>query len=207
MHEVIHSITGKNDQAMILKLDMEKVYDRVSWLFLEKVLERFGLNKNWLKMIKLCISTPRFSILSNGEVTSYFESGRGLRQGDPISPYLFILMAESLGRALEKAREDLSLSRVKSITHHQFVDDTILIGKATKQEAKKYKQILSTYEKASHQRIDTSKTKLFGLNLFDKKTKQLARIFSCQIGDLPTTYLGLPLFNGRLTKNYWEGFI
>lgn len=82
MHEVLHSVNIKKEVAMILKLDMEKAYNRVSWKFLIDVLERFGFGEDFRQWILQCISTPKFSILVNGEPKGFFSTNRGLRQGD-----------------------------------------------------------------------------------------------------------------------------
>ena len=101
------------EAGMILKLDMNKAYDRVSWSFLEKVLLKFGFNKGWVAMIMRCISSAWFSVLVNGVVASFFKSKTGLRQGDPLSPYLFVILAEALGRSLSKAIRERKIEGFK----------------------------------------------------------------------------------------------
>lgn len=162
------------------------------------------MNNRWISLITLCISTPKFSVIVNGEVTGIFDSGRGLRQGDPISSYLFILMVESLGRAFTRAK---ACPGMEAITHHQFVDDTNLIGKVFMQEAKRFKKILTYYEKASHQKINMSKTKIYAVNVSQHNTKQLVKIYNYQIGSFPKNYLGMSLFIGRMKKDYWEALL
>lgn len=99
-------VTTKNP-TMTVKLDMVKAYDRVSWKFLNKVLESFGFGKRWRTWIDECVSTPMFSILVNGEAASYFKSSRGLRQGDPLSPFFFVILAKGLGKMIKQARSSL----------------------------------------------------------------------------------------------------
>jgi hypothetical protein len=108
---------------MFIKLDIQKAYDMVDWRFLCKTLEAFGFSSQWINLIFQCISTTRFSILINGTPEGFFESSRGLRQGDPLSPFLFIIMAEAFGRALSKANKDGEISgiaitdNIPNITH------------------------------------------------------------------------------------------
>lgn len=111
-HELIHSMkTSKKKKGFLaLKLDLSKAFDRVEWTFIEKVLLAFGFSKNWTKLILQCISTTSFSILLNGSPGPTFKTSRGLRQGDPLSPYLFLICMEILSRLLEKAIEEKRIS-------------------------------------------------------------------------------------------------
>lgn len=85
---------------MIIKLDITKAYDNVDWRFLCKIMQAFGFNNQWIKLVFECISTLKFSILINGKPEGYFSSSKGIRQGDPLSPFLLIIMAEAFGRGI-----------------------------------------------------------------------------------------------------------
>lgn len=100
--EVIHSLKMKKMKGMMIKLDLSKAYDRLNWKYLEAILESFGFCKRWINWIHSLISTPNFSILVNGSPSKPFNVSRGIRQGDPLSPFLFILEAEGLGRCIKK---------------------------------------------------------------------------------------------------------
>ena len=89
--------------GLICKLDVEKAFDNVNWNFLLQMLERSGFSTKWRQWILFCLFTVRFSILINGSPCGFFGSTRGLRQGDPLSPLLFVLVMEALGRMLDKA--------------------------------------------------------------------------------------------------------
>lgn len=91
---------------MFMKLDIQKAYDMVEWHFFCKVLEAFGFSHQWINLIFKFISTPKISILVNGMPEGFFEIFRGIRQGDPLSPFLFIIMVEAFGRAVFKAYHD-----------------------------------------------------------------------------------------------------
>ena len=95
-NEAIDSIMKSKGGAILCKLDLEKAYDHVEWPFLFLVLEKMGFGDKWIKWIKWCVPTTRFSILVNGTPSGFFQSSRGLRQGDPISPYLFMVVMKAL---------------------------------------------------------------------------------------------------------------
>ena len=100
VHEVIHSLEAGKKEGFLLKLDMSKAYDRVDWNFLLAALRAFGFNAQVCKLISQLVSSPSLSILVNGLPSLFFSPSRGLRQGDPISPVLFVILAECLGRLI-----------------------------------------------------------------------------------------------------------
>ena len=99
-HEVLHSINSNESSNFFIKLDMMKAYDRVCWKFLLQVLAEMGFSKNWCKWIKACISGAWFSLVINGKLVGFFPSTQGIRQGNPLSLVLFIIMAEAFSRAI-----------------------------------------------------------------------------------------------------------
>ena len=103
---------------MLIKVDLAKAYDKVSWTFLKAMLKAFGFHHCWVKWIDNMVSSAFFSILANGAPSSTFKSSRGLRQGYPLSPYIFILLAEGLGRVLKAWQEEGS---IKGIWPHEGV--------------------------------------------------------------------------------------
>lgn len=155
--ETIHSMASSKEKATFIKLDIAKAYDRVKWAFLFKLLEAFGFAGDWIEWVRSCVTSSSFSVLVNGEPSELFKASRGLRQGDPLSPYLFILLAEGLGRYI-RSRVECGLiqgwswgNNIPSQSHLQFVDDTALMGRAKIEEAVRWRSTLDYYLAASGQ--------------------------------------------------------
>lgn len=109
--EVFHHMKRMNAKKrgnMAIKLDMSKAYDRIDWDYLQKIMMKMGFSDRWIDRIIKCVSTVTYSFLVNGKPTEIVTPHQGLRQGDPISPYLFLLCAEGLGAMLQQA-QDLNL--------------------------------------------------------------------------------------------------
>ena len=152
---------------MALKLDMGKAYDRMEWIFLEKILLRMDFHETWVAMIMQCITTVSYSIMVNGEPKGLIHPSRGLRQGDPLSPFLFLFYAEGLNALLTQAARTgvirgYSICRSgPKITHLFFADDCLLFCRATSFECEKIQNILAWYEAASGQQVNSDKTMAF----------------------------------------------
>ena len=119
--------------GLLCKLDVEKTFDHVNWGFLMKLLERNGFPNKWRRWIFFSLFTVRFSILINSSPCGFFESFRGLRQGDQLSPLLFFLVMEALGRMLDKAVHESHLSgfRVGNLERRSLVVSHLLFANDT----------------------------------------------------------------------------
>ena len=154
VHEVIHSLKRTRQLRMLINLDIEKAYDKLSWQFMGRMLEVYGFCHGWVERVMSLVTTPFFNILLNGSPTHVFQPSHGIRQGDPLSPFLFILMAEGLSRLIltQAERGELRGLRIHDgmtpQTHQQFVDDTMLMGHPLVQEAQSFKNSLNLFAKA-----------------------------------------------------------
>jgi hypothetical protein len=137
----------------------------------------------------MCVSTVKYAIMVNGNSCGSITSSRGLRQGDPISPYLFILCAEALSAMVEKANVEGSLTGVPtskkgpSVSHLFFADDSLLFCKSTLTQWSALSSILRRYEEASGQRLNCNKTAIF----FSKNTPQLTWEEIVEVVGIPVT--------------------
>lgn len=102
-NEIVDGWKKKKKQSIVLKCDFEKAYDSINWEFLFSMLSNFGFGTKWINWMKECVSTAKISILVNGSPTSKFSPQKGLRQGDPLSPFLFNIVAEGLNILLNRA--------------------------------------------------------------------------------------------------------
>ena len=102
-NEAIDSLLKRNESGVLCKLDIEKAYDHLNWNFLLFVMQRMGFGEKWIGWISWCIFTSTFLVLINGTPAGFFNSSRGLRQGDPLSPYLFVIGMEALSRLILRA--------------------------------------------------------------------------------------------------------
>jgi hypothetical protein len=124
-YECVHAIKGrrqgKNGYCAV-KLDMHKVYDRVEWTFLRDMMLRLGFTSQWVELIMACVTTVNYRVWFNSDETERFKLTRGLRQGDPLSPYLFLICAEGLSSLLTYKEEVGSLQGVRVCRgHHRYL--------------------------------------------------------------------------------------
>eukprot|EP00253_Pinus_taeda_P021248 PITA_21248 len=211
--EVLHTLKTKKEKGMLIKLDLSKAYDRLSWKYLERILKAFGFCDRWVNWVISMISTLNFSILLNGAPTTTFNASRGLRQGDPLSPFLFIIAAKGLGRYFKKEARERKIQGLRlwgnrtTVTHQQFVDDIMIYCKATLKEVKRIKKILEIFMESSGMEVNNDKSRTFFFNTAEPVKNHLTRVMGYRIGDLPTKYLGTMLDTSTLKIGNWKNII
>ena len=201
-HEVFHSFKARKRQAssyMAVKTDITKAYDRPEWDFLAETMKVMGFDDRWIFWIMSCVTAVKYSVLVNGSPEGIITPARGLRQGDPLSPYLFILCAEVLSHLMTRAMMDRSLLGVKisnnapAVNHLLFADDSLFFSLANERAAKKLKTIFSIYEAVSGQAINLTESSItFGAKVNPTvKTKMRSLLGIFNEGGIGK-YLGLP---------------
>jgi hypothetical protein len=214
--ELIHSFKLKSwtSQAFLLKIDLAKAFDRLEWSFISQALTRIGFNSHFINLIYTCISTPSLSILINQEPTPYFYPQRGLRQGCPLSPYLFVIAINELSLRLQ---DELNASNLQGVSLAPgappihcllFADDLIICGNASPDEAAATKTILYDFCRESGQTPNLNKSSiLFSHNVPTYIKHQITSIFPVPNLIPNTMHLGHPVIFTHKDKNRAYNFI
>jgi len=216
MQEVLHSMRRKTGAMglMAIKLDLEKAYDRLRWDFLHSTLLKMQLPDLLIRTIMQCVSTCSLNILWNGEPSGAFTPSRGIRQGDPLSPYLFVSCMERLSQLIDSYSnlgkwKAISLTRGGTrLSHLMFADDVVLFGDASREQAYHIQACLQEFCEASGQKISATKSSIY----FSPNTNEATRAEICNILRMQQTedfgrYLGVPTINRRVTRSMFQGVI
>jgi hypothetical protein len=206
-YESVHAI-GKRKRKKPLcavKLDMMKAYDRVEWCFLEQMMQKkMGFSRGWIDMIMRCVKSARFSVKMNGSLSDRFVPSRGFRQGDPLSPYLFLFCVEGFSVLLRQAQREKQIVRVSSgpqgptIMHLLFADDSVVFLEASNESLGALHNILQVSEECSGQRVNRQKSSIFfGKGCLEEDKTGLKETIDISCEALSEKYLGLPTVVGR----------
>lgn len=201
----------KRLQALILKIDLKKSYDSISWDYLKLVLLQCGFGLHTTKWIMGCVSSTTFAVLINGESSDFFISGRGLRQGCLLSPLLFTLVMEGLSLAFKnKQREGLltgiNVSRVVRILHLLFADDLLILNKASLSEWQVIKDLLTIFCSASGLQINNQKSSFYQFGVHQSALDSIKLTFNFSINNMTTgfKYLGYILKADTYRAEDWN---
>ncbi|GJU55992.1 RNA-directed DNA polymerase, eukaryota, reverse transcriptase zinc-binding domain protein [Tanacetum coccineum] len=198
---------------MIFKVDFEKTFDSARWDFLDVVMDKLGFGSKWRFWIKGCLRNARASILVNGSPTVEFEISRGLRQGDPLSPFLFILAMEGLHSLICKATHlgiytgthvgDNNLL----LSHLIYADDVVFFGDWSSTNAHNLLCILQCFYLVSELKLNTHKSSIFGVCVSDASVATMAKTLGCEASKLPFKYLGVPVGCNTARCHNWDAIV
>jgi hypothetical protein len=203
-HEIIHEANRSREKGVVMKLDYEKTYNRVSWHFLEEMLSSRGFGSKWIRWIMKMVKGGSIFIRINEENISYFRPGKGLRQGDALSPFLFNLVIDVFTRMLIKAaRKDyisslMTKAQREGVISLQYLDETLLFLTHDSRVANHLKWLMTYFEKLYGMTISYHKSDLTPINLDEEEIQEYAKIFCRKVGKFPCVYLGFPSIMRRL---------
>lgn len=197
---------GKKEYLAI-KLDICKAYDRVEWDYLEAIMHKLGFAGPWINRIMQCVKSVSYSILINGTPYGQITPTRGIRQWDPLSPYLFLLCAEGLSASLGKVEDEGLIlgapiaARGYKLSHLLFPDNNLLFCRVNSVEWDNVLSLLTKYEKVSEQKLNSHKTSIF----YSRNTGADFKAFITASAGLQASsnldkYLGLSALIGRSKK-------
>ena len=179
----------------------QNTYDHVNWDFLLYLLRRCGFGQTWCSWIEFCISSASFSVLINGPPAGFFDNSRGIRQGDHLSPFLFVIVMEAFSKMV-KASIDHSLfsafamgakgSEQVHISHLLFADDTLVFCGASRDQVQAIGNLLVCFELVSGLKVNLAKSVIVPVGDVSN-IGAMAEVLGCEVGSLPIPYLGLPL--------------
>lgn len=197
-----------------MKLDMSKAFDRVEWSFLDEVMLKLGFSNKWCQMVHECLSTTEIQILLNGSPCTSFKPTMGIRQGDPISPYLFLITMEVFTRALAQAESTKAIQGIKisrnasQVSHLLFADDCLLFVKADMHNVNNLLDIINNFSEISGQQINFQKSAVFFSKHFPSRhCRMLLRRLKMKKMSLEEKYLGIPLFLKRKKTSSFSSLV
>lgn len=213
LNELIDEAKRKKIKIVIFKVDFAKAYDTVDWDFLDEMMEGLNFSSRWRMWIRECVSTASASVLINGSPSENFEFERGIRQGDPLSPFLFLIVAEGLSLLVKKAVEigvleasEVGRNKVK-VSHLQYADNTIFTCPAKMDNIVAIKQILRNFELVSGLKVNFHKCELLGINVDEPDLQRMADFTLSRVSKNPFSYLGICVGINHRLKRSWSALM
>ncbi|GJT28946.1 RNA-directed DNA polymerase, eukaryota [Tanacetum coccineum] len=206
LNVVIHWCKSKESNPYSLQeVDFEKAYDSVRWDFLDDVLKKFGFGNKWCDWIQKCLRSSRGSIIINGSPTEEFQFFKGLKQGDPLSPFLFILIMESLHLSFQSVVDvglfkGIHLSPLVNLSHMFYADDAVFVGQWCDDNINTLVHVLECFLSRFGLVSNMSKSKIMGVNveMIRSKYKKWRQHVPC------TSLVRKLLDKGKLALSNWE---
>ncbi|GKA31135.1 RNA-directed DNA polymerase, eukaryota, reverse transcriptase zinc-binding domain protein [Tanacetum coccineum] len=196
LNELISWCKSKKFKAMIFKVDFEKAYDSVRWDYLDDILYNFGFGDRWRMWIKGYLKSSMGFVLINESPSSEFQFFKGLKQGDPLSPFLFILVMESLHISFSHVIQAGLFSRISindslHLSHLFYADDVVFVGDWNDSNLATIVHVLKCFFLALGLKINMHKSKLMGIGVGLEEVSRAANIVGCSTLSSPFSYLGV----------------
>jgi hypothetical protein len=204
--EYLHTIRQQRSKRpyFALKIDMTKAYDRVEWTYLHGCLSRLGFAPEWINTVMRCVTSGRYAVRVNRELTNPVIPTRGIRQGDPISPYLFLLCTEGLSSVLLRKESCGELQGIRNgrqgppISHLLFADDSIFFARSDQRSVQSLKEALYLYYDGPGQQINLEKSSIyFGTHCSSDTKQKVMETLAVTNESFHEKYLGMPTHVGR----------
>jgi hypothetical protein len=180
----------------------------VKWLFVRKVFEMKGSSSQWCQWIDSITQGGHVGIKINDQVGPNFQTKKGLRQGDPLSPLLFNIVVDMLTILVNRAKNEDQINGVVPVDDGssilQYADDTITFLEHDTERAKNLKLLLCAFEQLSRLKINYHKSEIFCFGEAKELQEEYSNIFGCQCGTYPFKYLGIPMYHKELSNNDWK---
>lgn len=212
-NELIDEVKRAKSSCLIFKADIEKAFDSVNWDYLFSMMRSLGFGEIWIGWMRECLSTARVAVLFNGSPSNEVTMCRGLCQGDPFSPLLFLIAGEGLNGIIKEAKRHGMINGVKvgkekvEITNLQYADDTNLVGEASEKEVISMKAVMRIFEIVSGLKVNFAKSRLIGVNVDEEWLSHMADLLNCGKGQIPFKYLGLPVGANPRRCDTWKPVI
>ncbi|GKC67573.1 RNA-directed DNA polymerase, eukaryota, partial [Tanacetum coccineum] len=212
LNELLSWCKHKKSKVFIFKIDFEKAFDSVRWDYLDMVMHNFGFGSKWRCWIQGCLKSAKGSILVNGSPTAEFEFFKGLKQGDPLSPFLFILIMESLHISFKNVISAGLFNGIRidssfNLSHLFYADDVIFVGKWELSNLSTVVKVLKWFHVASGLKINLSKSKLMGIGISNDAVVSAARSIGCAVLQTPFNYLGVKVGAPMTRLGSWNDVV
>ena len=213
-NEVVDDAKQSKKELMLFKVDFEKAYDSVDWGYLDTVMNKMAFSLLWRKWIKECVSITTASVLVNGSPTDKFPLQRGLRQGDPLSHFLFLLASKGLNVLTNSVVDNnlytgygVGTSNSVVVSHLQFADDTLLLGEKSWANVRALRAVLTLFADMFGLKVNFHKSLLVGINIGESWLVEAASLLNCKVGKILFLYLGLSIGGDLRKLAFWEPVI
>jgi len=208
-NEIVDFLKKEKRSGVLAKVDFEKAYDSVKWNFLYYMLGRLGFNSKWIKWIKACMESTTISILVNGSPTDEFTPKRGIRQGDLLAPFLFLIVAEGL-TGLVRAAKRVNLYKGVDVSNQgvqvdllQFADDTLFFCNPSYHNVMVIKAILRSFELVSRLRVNFHKSMVGAVGISELDKCVYAKCLNSRHMDMPFKYLSMVIGGNPRRCEFW----